>query len=167
MTPIDPLVAAGIVITLAAIFAYANERWLQFPETIGLMVVAMILSLVLVLVGTLNPSMMRIAQEFMEQIDFNDTLMHGMLGFLLFAGALHVKLDDLAEQKWVVTITATLGVIGSTLLVGILHMLMALLKLDVIIAFLSEPVLSGFTSASAVLKGRHSGGVRFLVQEIF
>jgi len=120
MTPIDPLVAAGIVITLAAIFAYANERWLQFPETIGLMVVAMILSLVLVLVGTLNPSMMRIAQEFMEQIDFNDTLMHGMLGFLLFAGALHVKLDDLAEQKWVVTITATLGVIGSTLLVGIL-----------------------------------------------
>ena len=120
MTPVDPIVAAGIVITLAAIFAYTNERWLQFPETIGLMVVAMILSLLLVLVGVLNPSMVHIAQEFMKQIDFNDTLMHGMLGFLLFAGALHVKLDDLAEQKWVVTITATLGVIGSTMLVGVM-----------------------------------------------
>ena len=120
MTPVDPIVAAGIVITLAAIFAYTNERWLQFPETIGLMVVAMILSLLLVLVGALNPSMVRTAQEFMKQIDFNDTLMHGMLGFLLFAGALHVKLDDLAEQKWVVTITATLGVIGSTMLVGVM-----------------------------------------------
>ena len=113
MNQLDPIVAAGIVITLAAIFAYANERWLQFPETIGLMVVAMIITLLLVLVGVLNPRMVELAREFVEQIDFNATLMHGMLGFLLFAGALHVKLDDLAEQKWVVTITATFGVIGS------------------------------------------------------
>ena len=120
MTSVDPIVAAGIIITLAAIFAYANERWLQFPETIGLMVVAMLITLLLVLVGLLNPRMVELAREFVEQIDFNATLMHGMLGFLLFAGALHVKLDDLAEQKWVVTITATIGVIGSTLLVGIL-----------------------------------------------
>jgi CPA1 family monovalent cation:H+ antiporter len=128
MNQLDPIVAAGIVITLAAIFAYANERWLQFPETIGLMVVAMIITLLLVLVGVLNPRMVELAREFVEQIDFNATLMHGMLGFLLFAGALHVKLDDLAEQKWVVTITATFGVIGSTLLVGILahYILLAL-----------------------------------------
>ena len=120
MTSVDPVVAAGIIITLAAIFAYANERWLQFPETIGLMVVAMLITLLLVLVGLLDPRMVELARDFVEQIDFNATLMHGMLGFLLFAGALHVKLDDLAEQKWVVTITATFGVIGSTLLVGIL-----------------------------------------------
>ena len=128
MNQFDPIVATGIVITLAAIFAYANERWLQFPETIGLMVVAMIITLLLVLVGVLNPRMVELAREFVEQIDFNATLMHGMLGFLLFAGALHVKLDDLAEQKWVVTITATFGVIGSTLLVGILshYILLAL-----------------------------------------
>ncbi|MCH1522888.1 MAG: sodium:proton antiporter [Arenicellales bacterium] len=128
MNQFDPIVAAGIVITLAAIFAYANERWLQFPETIGLMVVAMIITLLLVLVGVFNPRMVELAREFVEQIDFNATLMHGMLGFLLFAGALHVKLDDLAEQKWVVTITATFGVIGSTLLVGILshYILLAL-----------------------------------------
>lgn len=120
MDQLDPIVASGIVITLAALFAYINERWLQFPETIGLMVVAMLFTLLLVLVGVLNPRMVQVAREFVEQIDFNETLMHGMLGFLLFAGALHVKLDDLAEQKWVVTITATFGVLGSTLLVGVL-----------------------------------------------
>ena len=54
----------------------------------------------------------------MQQIDFNKTLMHGMLGFLLFAGALHVKLGDLANQKWVIAVTATVGVIGSTFIVG-------------------------------------------------
>ena len=128
MTPVDPIVAAGIVITLAALFAYANERWLQFPETIGLMVVAMLITLLLVLIGLLDNRMAHFAREFVEQIDFNATLMHGMLGFLLFAGALHVKLADLAEQKWVVSITATFGVIGSTLLVGILthYILLAL-----------------------------------------
>ena len=120
MDQLDPIVASGIVITLAALFAYVNERWLQFPETIGLMVVAMLFTLLLVFVGVLNPRMIQVAREFVEQIDFNETLMHGMLGFLLFAGALHVKLDDLAEQKWVVTITATFGVLGSTLLVGVL-----------------------------------------------
>jgi CPA1 family monovalent cation:H+ antiporter len=120
MDQLDPIVASGIVITLAALFAYINERWLQFPETIGLMVVAMLFTLLLVLVGVLNPRMVQVAREFVEQIDFNETLMHGMLGFLLFAGALHVKLDDLVEQKWVVTITATFGVLGSTLLVGVL-----------------------------------------------
>ena len=120
MDQLDPIVASGIVITLAALFAYINERWLQFPETIGLMVVAMLFTLLLVLVGVLNPRMVQVAREFVEQIDFNETLMHGRLGFLLFAGALHVKLDDLVEQKWVVTITATFGVLGSTLLVGVL-----------------------------------------------
>ena len=131
MTPFDPIVAAGIIITLAAMFAYANERWLQFPETIGLMIVAMLITLLLVLVGLLDPRMVEFAREFVEQIDFNATLMHGMLGFLLFAGALHVKLDDLAEQKWVVTITATFGVISSTLLVGILtHYILAALDIS-------------------------------------
>jgi CPA1 family monovalent cation:H+ antiporter len=118
MSDLDPISAAGIVITLAAIFAYCNERWLQLPETIGLMVVAMILSLLLVVAGLLNPQVVDFAKTFMQQIDFNETLMHGMLGFLLFAGALHVRIGDLADQKWVVTITATLGVIGSTLVVG-------------------------------------------------
>ena len=52
------------------------------------------------------------------EIDFSDVLMHGMLSFLLFAGAMHVDLNRLAEQKWVVGVMATFGVVTSTFLVG-------------------------------------------------
>jgi len=110
--------AIGIVITLSALFAYCNQRWLKLPETIGLMVMSLVFSLLLVLGGLAYPQVMDFAKTFIRQVDFNEMLMHGMLGFLLFAGALHVKLGDLADQKWVVTVTATIGVIGSTLIVG-------------------------------------------------
>jgi CPA1 family monovalent cation:H+ antiporter len=56
----------------------------------------------------------------LARIDFNDALMNGMLSFLLFAGALHVNLNDLAKQKWVVTTLATVGVTLSTFIVGYL-----------------------------------------------
>ena len=118
MIDLDLISASGILITLSALFAYCNQRWLKLPETIGLMVMALIFSLLLVVAGLVNPIVFQAAKSLMQQIDFNKTLMHGMLGFLLFAGALHVKLGDLADQKWVIAVTATVGVIGSTFIVG-------------------------------------------------
>ena len=53
-----------------------------------------------------------------SSIDFDQTLMHGMLSFLLFAGALHVNIDDLAKQKWVIGSLASIGVVFSTFLIG-------------------------------------------------
>jgi CPA1 family monovalent cation:H+ antiporter len=55
----------------------------------------------------------------LENIDFNETLLHGMLSFLLFAGALHINLGDLAQQRWTIAILATASVIGATLLIGV------------------------------------------------
>ncbi len=118
MIDLNLVSAIGVVITLSALFAYCNQRWLKLPETIGLMVMALVFSLLLVLGGLAYPQVMHFAKTFIRQVDFNEMLMHGMLGFLLFAGALHVKIGDLADQKWVVTVTATIGVIGSTLIVG-------------------------------------------------
>jgi CPA1 family monovalent cation:H+ antiporter len=56
----------------------------------------------------------------MRSVDFDETLLHGMLGFLLFAGALHVNLNDLAQQRGVIAVLATFGVIGATFIIGIL-----------------------------------------------
>jgi monovalent cation:H+ antiporter, CPA1 family len=58
------------------------------------------------------------ARGLIDEVDFNLTLLHGMLSFLLFAGALHVNLDDLAQQKWVIAILASVGVLGSTFIIG-------------------------------------------------
>jgi len=78
------------------------------------------MSLSLLLLKPLGIDLTIQANAILKSIDFNQTLMHGMLSFLLFAGALHVNLSDLAEQKWLIAILATLGVIASTAIVGVL-----------------------------------------------
>ncbi len=82
-----------ILICLAALFSYVNHRFLKLPMTIGLMAVALAFSLLLLALGKLGFGIEAEAQRFIKGIDFNEALMHGMLGFLLFAGALHVKLQ--------------------------------------------------------------------------
>lgn len=110
---------AAILVTLAAIFSFINYRFIRLPTTIGLMLIALVLSLVLVVAGKLGLAEFQVqAQKILSQIDFNTTLMHGMLSFLLFAGALHVDLNELKEQKWVIASLATIGMLISTFLIG-------------------------------------------------
>ena len=111
------------VITLSAAFSYINHRWIRLPTTIGLMVMAMVLSLVLIIVGIVHDPFSEMAEGWVASIGFYETLMHGMLGFLLFAGALHVDLGDLSRQKGVIALLATVGVIISTLLIALLFWL--------------------------------------------
>jgi CPA1 family monovalent cation:H+ antiporter len=102
---------------LAAAFSWINHRYLGLPTTIGLLVVSMVFSLVMVTLGAAGVSFEGL-KELLLAIDFDEALLHGMLGALLFAGALHVNLDDLIEQKWVILLLATVGVITSSVLVG-------------------------------------------------
>ncbi len=110
----------ALLITLTAIFSYINYRTLKLPMTIGVMLIGLLMSLSLLLLKPLGIDLTIQANAILKSIDFNQTLMHGMLSFLLFAGALHVNLSDLAEQKWLIAILATLGVIASTAIVGVL-----------------------------------------------
>ena len=107
------------LVTLAAAFSYINHRYLRFPGTIGLMALSLLFSLAVLLLGRAGivPLDARVTR-LLSGLDFYDTLMHGMLGFLLFAGALHVNFDDLLSRKWVISLLATAGVLVSTLLVG-------------------------------------------------
>ena len=82
------------------------------------MIIALLFSLLLLGVGRSLPGVQAWAMELLHGIDFNETLMHGMLGFLLFAGALHVNFDDLVGQARVIGSLATMGVLVSTFLVG-------------------------------------------------
>jgi CPA1 family monovalent cation:H+ antiporter len=108
----------AILITLAAALSYVNHRFLRLPTTIGLMVLSLALSLVVVFAGMVHEPVRETARQLLEQIDFSEALLHGMLGALLFAGALHIDLGDLAEQKRIIAILATGGVIVSTVLVA-------------------------------------------------
>jgi CPA1 family monovalent cation:H+ antiporter len=108
----------ALLLTLAAVFSYLNHRFLGLPTTIGLMVFGLLFSLGLIIAGHISPGVEAQAVALLERIDFDDTLMQGMLGFLLFAGALHVDLEDLARQRGVIALLASLGLLISTFVVG-------------------------------------------------
>ena len=110
----------AVLITLSAAFSYINHRFIRLPTTIGLMVIALLVSLGLIILGPFGLGLQESAHRLLNSIDFDETLLHGMLSFLLFAGALHINLADLARQKWIISILATAGVIGSTFIIGII-----------------------------------------------
>lgn len=110
----------AVLVVLAALFGYLNYRYIGLPSTVGLMVMALALSGVLEGLGALGFGMEERAAHFLARIDFNQTVLHGMLGFLLFAGALHVNFEELAQQRWAVILLATLGVVLSTFIIGVL-----------------------------------------------
>lgn len=108
----------AILLTLAALFSYINYRVIHLPTTIGVMLIALFFSLGLIFLGTFFPVVNLWATELLTRIDFNEALLHGMLAFLLFAGALHVNINELTDQYRVITVLATFGVLASTFLVG-------------------------------------------------
>ena len=108
----------AVLLVLAAAFSYLNRRFLRLPSTVGLTALTLLASLAAVAAGLVFPAVEHRAAGFARQIDFNQAVLHGMLGFLLFAGALRIDLGDLARQKGTVALLATAGVVVSTLLVG-------------------------------------------------
>lgn len=109
---------SALLITLAALFNYINHRTLKLPATIAMMAFGLTVSLVVVLLGRLFPQILEAATSALSSVDFNKAFMNGMLGLLLFAGALHVNLGDLTAQKGTIAVLATVGVLISTGLVG-------------------------------------------------
>jgi CPA1 family monovalent cation:H+ antiporter len=108
---------AAILLTLTAVFGYINHRFFKLPTSIGILLIGLVLSMLLLLFG--GDAMKESADKFVTRIDFNETVMNVMLSFLLFAGALHVNLGDLRDQKWVVAILASAGLLVSTFLIGV------------------------------------------------
>ena len=107
------MVVITILLLAAALFAYINERVFDMPDTIGVMLVAVLISLGLYLLDFFNiVHVKEWAAEFLEELNFSHTLLHGMIGFLLFSGSLNVRMPDLHEQRWLIGSLA----VGSTVL---------------------------------------------------
>ena len=114
----DPFSIAAILLAVAGALAWVNARWLKMPTTIGLMLSALVLSLVLLGLDAVTGGVAERVRGFLERVNFDDTLLHGMLGYLLFAGALHININDLREQKYIIGLLSTLGVLLTTFIVG-------------------------------------------------
>ena len=125
----DFLQITSILIVLAAAFGAVNYLFFKLPSAIGILVVSLLASLGIVVINALLPDMgiEQTVRKTVTGVDFSQALLEGMLGLLLFAGALHVKLSDLQKQWSLILLMATLGVARSTIVFGIgVHLMFGL-----------------------------------------
>ncbi len=110
----------GVLLGFAAIGGYINHKFLKLPATIGHMAIALVFSLIVIGTGKMGWFDVDLVRDIVARIDFSDVVLHGMLSFLLFAGALHINLDDLKSVRTPVAILATAGVVIATFIIGTL-----------------------------------------------
>lgn len=111
---------AAVVLVLTSAFAYVNTRVFKLPSSVGLMATALAASIVLLgleAIGVVDISDR--VHALVTQLDFGNTLLHGLLGLLLFAGALHIDVSDLGEEKVAIGVLAVGGTMVSTAVVGV------------------------------------------------
>jgi len=108
----------ALLLTVTGISAYLNHRFLRLPLAVGVMAVSLSFSLLCIVGERLGFPLYGWAASTVAHVDFSETLLDGMLSFLLFAGALHVDLKELREQKATVALLATIGVLLSTGIIG-------------------------------------------------
>jgi len=123
----------SVLIVLASLFAYLNLRFLKLPGTIGIMVIAMLTSLAIRLIGgEFFPDTTAFLSKLIGDFDFHQILMGAMLNFLLFAGALHVNITDLKDQKWPIFTYATVSVVISAFIIsGLLYYVAPILGIHI------------------------------------
>lgn len=112
---------SSALIVLAGAFAAINSIFLRLPSAIGILIVSLSASFCLLCVDLIWPSLglLTILHKAVDGFEFSSALLEGMLGLLLFAGALHVKLTDLKANWRVVLLMATMGVALSTVVAGV------------------------------------------------
>ena len=111
----------GLLLTLSALFAYVNFRWIRLPTAIGLMAMALSVSVALIVVDAIGWFQLKGPVSLvLDRIAFGETLLHGLLGALLFAGSLHIDLAEIRKQLGAIVVLATVSTLISTFAIGTL-----------------------------------------------
>lgn len=110
----------AIIISVSAFFGFINHKWLKLPTTIGVMFISVILGITLKTIENVNPGYISPLRGFLTGFDFSSFVLDFILSFLLFAGSLHVNIGQLKGARATVFSYATIGVLISTLIIGLL-----------------------------------------------
>jgi CPA1 family monovalent cation:H+ antiporter len=111
---------AATCLVITAVLAYVNHKFVGLPTTIGVMSIALLLSIGLLIFDQLGLHTLRdYDQQLLASINFSDVLMEGMLSFLLFAGGLQVDLNALRKCGWQICVLAFIGTTVSALIIGL------------------------------------------------
>lgn len=116
----DLLQLITLLLVISAGVSYLNQRFVKLPGTIGVVAISVVVSIVIVVIGKTNNELSDKIREVSAGMDFSRILLDVMLGFLLFASALHFDYQKLRKQQWPVFVLSTLGVFMSTIIFGLL-----------------------------------------------
>ena len=108
----------SIIFLLAAVISVINHRWIKLPSTIGSLVLALVVSGILISSQFVDPVFYHETCSLVQASNFSELLLDMMLSFLLFAGAIHIDLRKLLDQKKSILTFASIGVLVSTALFG-------------------------------------------------
>jgi len=114
----DLLTIFTILIFISAIISYLNDRFVKLPGTIGIVTISVVASIIILIVGKTSNSLTESITAVTSNINFSHTLLDVMLGFLMFASAIHFDYKKLKEQRWPVLLLTTLGVLVSAFVFG-------------------------------------------------
>ena len=131
-TSLSVLEISAIFLSITALLTYVNHRFIGLPTTIGVMVISMLLSIGAIFLGFLGfDDLIDYEVSLLDQLDFTEVLLDGMLSMLLFAGALHVNVSDLRRYKLPIGILACVGTLLSTVIIaGALYLVLPLLGFE-------------------------------------
>jgi CPA1 family monovalent cation:H+ antiporter len=108
----------SILVTIGALFSLLSVRVLRLPTTVGTMILTLTAAALLNVIGQREPMLHTMAGRIIGQIDFNQAVLHGILAFLLFAGALQLDLEHLSQQRVPVIVLSVVTTALSTVLVA-------------------------------------------------
>ena len=128
----DVLTIATVLIMVSAAFSYLNQRLIKLPGTIGVITISVVVSILILVVGKTGNGLAQTIITLAHSIDFPSILLNVMLGFLLFASAIHFDYQKLKEQRWPVLLLSTIGVLVSAGIFGaLLYGVTQLLSVDI------------------------------------
>ncbi|RYE17620.1 MAG: sodium:proton antiporter, partial [Sphingobacteriaceae bacterium] len=116
----DSFVLITILVVVSALFSYINVRFLKLPGAIGVITIAVVISIVSIFLGQVFPALFHTITGINNNINFSQTLLNTMLGFLLFASALRFNWAELKKHMGAVFALSTIGVVLSTFIFGML-----------------------------------------------
>ena len=154
----DLFIIIALLVIVSAIYSYINARFIRLPGTIGIITIAVIVSVITLIVDKSDPYVARYLTLLAKNIDFSKVVLDIMLGFLLFAGALNIDTQKLRREMKPVMILSTVGVIISTAVFGLLFHYVGLLfdiHVNLIYCFLFGALISPTdpVAVGAVIKG--------------
>ena len=138
----DTFTAIACLFGIAAILSFVNDRYLRLQHDIGLLLLAALTTGGLRVLELFIPTgAVGMLHQITQSFNLNDTLLKGVLCFMLFRGSMRVSWATLREQRWLVLWLAFAGTGIACILTG--GLVYAGLALSGVAATLAQALLFG------------------------